>query len=92
VRQALKQGEDVLALIGCSEIVGVFNPALNAAQSGELAQIQGLHQVIGLGFGDFGEYRHGRNQWVRLAASVKMKFQIVGGCMVDPACGSSAAC
>jgi hypothetical protein len=27
---------------------------------GELAQVQGLHQVVGLGFGDFGENRHGK--------------------------------
>ena len=59
VRQAFEQGEHILTLIGGGEVVGVFNPALNAAQSGELAQVQGLHQVVGLGFGDFGEYRHG---------------------------------
>jgi hypothetical protein len=60
VREALEQGQHVLTLIGQRKVVGVLNAPLDAAQSGQLAQIQGLHQVVGLGFGDFGVYRHGK--------------------------------
>ena len=58
--QALEQGEHILALIGGGEVIGVFDTAFDAAQGSELAQIQGLQQVVGLGFRDFGEYRHGK--------------------------------
>ncbi len=60
VGEALKQGEHILSMGGGGEVVGVFNATFDAAQGGELAQVEGLHQVVGLGFGDFGEYRHGK--------------------------------
>jgi len=60
VCQALEQGEHIFALVCRGEVVGVFNAAFDAAQGGELTQVQGLHQVVGLGFRDFGEYRHGK--------------------------------
>jgi hypothetical protein len=53
VIQALKQGEHVSALIGGSEVVGVFNAAFNALQFGQLTQIEfiqeGSRKLLGNG-------------------------------------------
>ena len=57
--QALEQGEYVLAFGRGGEVVGVLNPAFDAAQLGQSPQVQGLDQLVGLLGSDFGEYRHG---------------------------------
>ena len=51
--ESLKQGEHIGALIGCGEIVGVFNAAFDALQFGQLTQIEfgqeGCCKLLGYG-------------------------------------------
>ena len=60
--EALKQCEHVLSFVGRGKVIGVFYAALNTAQTGQRAQVQGLHQFGCLRLGNFGEYRHDCNQ------------------------------
>ena len=57
--QALEQRQHIAAFAGGREIVGVLDAAFNAAQFGELAQMQVLHEALRLVDGYFGENGHG---------------------------------
>ncbi len=62
VGQALEQREHILALVGADKVIRVFDAPLNAAQRSELPQLEKVHQFARLGFGNFGENRHGNNR------------------------------
>ena len=57
-RQALEQREHEFALRAGEEVVGVFNPALNAAQFDQLANLQAAQHFACIFFGDFGKNGH----------------------------------
>ena len=56
--QALEQSQYPLSLIGCQEVVGVFNTTLNTAQRGELAQGDAAQQIARVFVRDFGKNGH----------------------------------
>ena len=60
VRQALEQGQHPFTGSAGDEVVGVLDAALDAAQRGQLAQVQRVQQGGGLAFGDFGVDGHRR--------------------------------
>ena len=67
-RQALEQREHEFALRAGEEVVGVFNPALNAAQFDQLANLQAAQHFACIFFGDFGKNGHrsaqrGKSRW-----------------------------
>ena len=57
-RQALEQCEHEFTLRAGEEVVGVFNPALNATQFDQLANLQAAQHFACIFFGDFGKNGH----------------------------------
>jgi hypothetical protein len=57
-RQALKQRQDVFALVGVDKVVGVFDAASGTLDVLQLPQIQGVQERCSLVKRDFGVYGH----------------------------------